>query len=169
MISKRMRAAAVIGATATTLMLTSPAQADTVSSNLNVSATVTKACTVTTSPVAFGNIDTRSGSNVDATGGLSVTCTSGTSWSADADVGGGSGATLATRKMTSGSDILNYALYTDSSRSTVWGDGSGTSDTIDSTGTGTVQTITIYGRVPGGQTAAPAGSYADVVAVTVTY
>ena len=70
--------------------------------------------------------------------------------------------------MTSGANLLNYALYTDSGRTTLWGDGV-TGSTIDDTGTGTAQSNTIYGEVLAAQASAPAGSYADTVVVTVTY
>jgi spore coat protein U-like protein len=143
--------------------------AQTANSTLNVSATVTANCTVSTSALAFGNVNTLSGSNVDGAGGISVTCTNGTDWSASAGVGSGAGADFTARQMTAGADLLSYNLYTDASRSTVWGDGTGATSTIDDTGTGSVQNVSIYGRVGSGQTSAPAGSYADTVAVTVTY
>ena len=147
-----------------------PAQAATTSSTLDVSATVTSNCVVSTSPIAFGNVDVTNGANVDGTGGISVTCTSGTGWSADADAGGGTGATLAVRKMSDGTNLLNYALYTNAGRTTIWGDGvGGTTATISGTGNGVAQASTIYGRVPSGQTSLPAGAYLDTVTVTVTY
>ena len=152
------------------LVIAAPAYASTATGNLGVSATVSSNCTLSTSPVAFGTVDVTSGTDVDATGSIGVTCTSGTAWDASADAGAGSGATLDTRKMTSGANLLNYVLYTDSARTTVWGDGaSGTTALISDTGTGVEQTKTIYGRVPSGQTSAPAGDYTDTVAVTVTY
>lgn len=150
--------------------LATPALAQsTASSNLSVTATVTANCSVTTSPVAFGSVDTLSGTNVDASGGITVTCTSGTGWTASANAGSGSGASLLTRRMTAGSNTLNYSLYTNSTRTTAWGDGTGSTGTIANSGTGSAQAITIYGRVPAGQGTVPAGSYADTVAVTVTY
>lgn len=131
---------------------------------------MTANCSVSTTAVGFGNVNVLSGTNADATGGLSVTCTNGTAWTATADAGAGTGATLATRKMASGTNLLNYALYTDSARSVVWGDAADTTTAkISGTGTGSAQASTIYARVPSGQTSAPAGSYADTVTVTVTY
>lgn len=138
------------------------------SSNLSVTATVTANCTVSTSAVAFGNVDPLGG-DVDATGGLSVTCSNGTAWAASAGSGGGSGATLAVRRMTFGANTLQYALYTNAGRTTLWGDGSASTATITGTGTGTAQSSTVYGRVPSGQVTAPPGGYADTVAVTVSY
>lgn len=155
---------------ALTVVVIKPAHAAETTSTLDVSATVTANCVVSTTALAFGNVDVTSGSNVDGTGGISVTCTSGTGWAASANAGSGTGASLATRKMANGANLLNYALYTDSARTTVWGDGvGGTTGTISGTGSGSAQASTIYGRVPSGQTSLPAGSYADTVTVTVTY
>ena len=149
--------------------LPSGAHADTAGSTLSVSATVTANCTVSTSALAFGNVDTLSGANVDGTGSLSVTCTNGTAWAASAGTGAGSGASFVGRRMTAGPDWLSYNLFTNASRTTVWGDGTGSTATITGTGSGSAQAVTIYGRVNSGQTSAPAGNYADTVAVTITY
>jgi len=164
------RKAAVAAALAAT-GLAAPAWAQTTTGNLNTSATVTENCTLTTTAVAFGNVDTTSALNVDATGGISVTCTSGLPWAASADKGAETTASLTVRKMKdSGTNLLNYALYTDSGRTTVWGDGvGGTTATISDTGSGAAQAKTIYARVPGGQSTVPAGAYSDTVVVTVTY
>lgn len=164
----RFRTAIAAGVFAAAAFAT-PASAGTQSSNLSVSATVSANCSISTTPLDFGSIDTLSASAVDGTGGVSITCTNGSSWAASADVGSGSGATFASRRMSAGSDTLNYTLYTDAGRTTVWGDGSGSTATVDDTGTGASQSITIYGRIPAGQTSVPAGDYADTVSVTVTY
>mgnify|MGYP006174836821 FL=1 len=151
------------------LVVPATASAQTASSTLDVSATVTANCTVSTSALAFGNVNPIAGTNVDATGGISVTCTNGTAWTASAGVGSGSGASYAARRMSAGANLLSYNLYTDSARSSVWGDGSGSTATIGNSGTGSAQNVTIYGRVGSGQTSVPPGSYADTVAVTVSY
>jgi spore coat protein U-like protein len=150
--------------------LAQPASAAETTSTLDVGATVTANCVVSTTALAFGSVDVTSGQNIDGTGGISVTCTTGTGWTAAADAGEGTGASLGSRKMANGANLLNYALYTDGARTSVWGDGvGGTSATISGTGSGSAQASTIYGRVASGQTSLPAGSYADTVAVTVTY
>lgn len=167
--TRNTRIATLAGA-ALLALVAQPAFAATTTSNLGVSADVTSNCAVSTSPIAFGNVDVTSGSNVDGTGGISVTCTSGTAWAASADAGLGTGASLATRKMANASNLLNYALYTNSARTTVWGDGAeGATATLSDTGSGAAQSKTIYGRVPSGQTGLPAGEYLDTVTVTVTY
>lgn len=146
-----------------------PAFAGTVGTNLATSATVTANCTVSSSPLAFGNVDSTSASNVDASGGLTITCTNGSAWAASAGLGAGAGATFPSRKMTAGANLINYSIYTTAARATVWGDGTGGTATIGGTGTGSAQAVTVYGRVPGGQTTVPIGNYVDTVAVTVTY
>jgi spore coat protein U-like protein len=154
---------------AVALCLPAPALAGTVGSNLATSATVTANCTLSTSPLAFGNVDSTSASNVDASGGLTITCTNGSAWTASAGVGAGTGASYLNRKMTAGANLLSYNIYTSAARTTVWGDGTASTATIGGTGTGSAQAVTVYGRVGGGQNTVPVGSYVDTVAVTVTY
>jgi len=158
-----------IALAATLALFPAAAHAGTATSNLSVTATVTANCTVSTAAVAFGNVNTISGSNVDGSGGITVTCTNGTTWTAAAGVGSGTGATFASRKMASGGNLLNYSLYTDSGRTSIWGDGSAGNVTIGGAGNGAAQNVTVYGRVAAGQTSVPAGSYSDTVSVTVTY
>lgn len=146
-----------------------PALAATTSSTMSVTATVTANCVVSTSALAFGNVNTISGTNVNGTGGLTITCANGTPWSAAAGVGAGSGASYTNRRMTSGANLLNYNIYTTVARTTVWGNGTGGTAAIAGTGSGVAQAVTVYGRVASGQTGVPAGAYADTVAVTVTY
>ena len=159
----------IVPATALIVLAASPAGAQTAASSLNVNATVTANCTVSTSALGFGSVNTIGGSNVDGTGGLSITCTNGTAWSAAAGVGAGSGASFTSRRMTAGANVLNYNLYTSAARTTVWGDGTASTGLLSGTGTGAAQSVTVYGRVSSGQTGVPAGSYADTVSVTVTY
>lgn len=158
-----------VATAAAALVAAAPAHAGTTSTNLGVTATVTPNCSVSTNPVAFGNVDVLGGTNFDATGAVTVTCTNGTSWSAAADVGTGAGGTFATRKMSSGANLLDYSLYTDAAHTTVWGDGSGGTATVSNTGSGVAQNFTVYGRVPLGQSSVPTGGYSDTVLVTITY
>ena len=95
---------------------------------------------------------------MDGSGGLSITCTNGTAWSAAAGVGSGSGASFASRRMTSGANLLAYNLYTSAARTTVWGDGTASTGAFTGTGTGAAQSVTVYGRVGSGQTSVPAGA-----------
>jgi spore coat protein U-like protein len=139
--------------------------------SLGVSANVTKNCIVSAAPLAFGGVDVTTGSAVDGTADLTVRCTSGTEWSAMAGPGTGAGATVAVRRMTdAANNTLDYALYTDPGRTTVWGGGEEEAgDPIIGEGTGSDQLATVYGRVLGGQAGRPSGSYADTVQITLSY
>jgi spore coat protein U-like protein len=139
-----------------------------INTTFSVTANVLSTCnTVTATTLAFGDYDSLSGSDKDTTSTISVTCTSGTSFSIK--LNGGDNGTISARnlKEDAGTDTLSYGLYTDSSRSTVWGDGVTGSD-VTGTGTGSAVTETVYGRISGGQTK-NTGSYTDTITVTVDY
>ena len=148
-----------------------PAVAGVTNTDLAVSAAVEATCTVSTTAVAFGGVNTLSATADVANGALIVTCTPGTTWAATAGLGNGTGATFALRKMTiaATTNTLSYTLYTNSTRTIIWGDGVSPNGSFTGTGTGAAQANTIYGRVPGSQGTAAIGSYADTVAVTVTF
>lgn len=140
--------------------------AATESDSIAVSATVTATCTLSTSSLAFG--DYSATADLDGTTDLSLTCSNGTAYDIAVGPGTGGTATTTSREMVDGStNILNYALYQDSARGTTWGNSDGV-DTVAGTGTGSAETITVYGRVPQGQYQ-PAATYNDTVSVTVTY
>jgi spore coat protein U-like protein len=143
------------------------ALASTTSTTFTTQVTLAATCTINSaSALNFGNQGILT-ANVDQTSTIQVTCTNTTPYNIGLDVGLGSGATVATRKMTSGGATVSYSLYTDTNRSTVWGNTVGT-DTQAGTGNGTAQSFTVYGRVPPQTTPAP-GTYSDTVTVTVTY
>ncbi|MDN3565354.1 spore coat U domain-containing protein [Paeniroseomonas aquatica] len=138
--------------------------AATTTTTMAVSATVLSFCSVSALPLAFGNY---SGALLSASTTVSVTCTLGTTFNLGIDAGLGSGATVAARQMTFGGNTLTYGLYSNAGATTVIGTSIGT-NTISSTGTGSSQSITVYGQVPAGQAVAP-GLYTDTVTVTITY
>lgn len=158
-----------IAAAATVAAAAVPAAAQTATSTMAVGAVVTNNCVVTTTPISLGNIDATSTAARDATGGIAVTCTNGAAWSAAADAGQTAGATPGTRQMTNGTDLLSYALYSDTARTTLWGDGTAGTSAITDTGTGVAQNKIIYASVLPGQTSAHIGTYTDQINVTVTY
>jgi len=144
------------------------ASAATTTTNFGVTATVAGSCTLSTVPtLAFGTYDPTSGSNLDASTSITTTCTNTTPYNIGLDAGTASGATVSSRKMTSGGSTLSYNLYRDSARTQNWGNTVGT-DTLALTGSGAAQSATVYGRIPAG-TPANIGSYSDTVMVTVSY
>jgi len=150
----------------------SGAGAATVTGNFQVQATVLSACTVSGSLLNFGNgIDPLAATlPLDASSTLTVQCTNTTPYSVSLSAGahaGGAG-NFASRAMQNGAHTLGYQLYLDASRATVWGDGSGGSAPVAGTGSGSNQSLTIYGRLPSLTGALP-GTYSDTVTVTITY
>lgn len=141
-------------------------RAATTTTTFNVSLTITSSCSVSATALAFGSTGVIA-SNIDNSSTVTVTCTNSAPYDVGLDAGTGTGATIATRKMTSGGATVDYSLYQDAGRTTVWGTTIGT-DTVSGTGNGSAQVLTVYGRVPVQATPA-AGSYTDTITVTVTY
>lgn len=142
--------------------------AATETTSFTVSATVTDTCqSLTADNINFGNYNPLASSNTDATGNIQITCTNNTSYSIALSAGGSG--SYSTRQLSDGSsNNLNYNLYTSSSYNSIWGDGTGNSDAVNQTGTGSQDTVTVYGRITAGQSVANA-SYSDTITVTVTY
>jgi spore coat protein U-like protein len=64
--------------------------------------------------------------------------------------------------------VLNYNLYSDGGRTTVWGDGTGGSASLSgSFGAGIPSTFTVYARIFRNQRGVAAGLYSDSIMVTV--
>ncbi|HEV7309981.1 spore coat U domain-containing protein [Ensifer sp.] len=142
--------------------------AATATGNLTVRITIQAECKIqTATDLDFGSrgvID----ANVDQSTTVGVQCTTGTPYTVGLSAGGGSGATVALRKMTGpAAATINYTLYRDAAHTQLWGVTAGT-DTVAGTGNGNVQNLTVYGRVPAQATPAT-GVYTDTVAITVTY
>jgi spore coat protein U-like protein len=147
--------------------LPEPLYAATATTTMTVQMTITATCTINSAATLnFGTQGVLS-ANVDQTSTIQVTCTNTTPYNIGLNAGTGTGATVATRKMTSGATTVNYTLYSNSTRTTVWGNTVGT-DTVAATGNGAAQSYTVYGRVPPQAAPAP-GTYTDTITVTVTY
>ncbi len=138
------------------------AYAATATDTFNVTANVPTSCSVTAgSNLAFGDY---TNSQIDATTDISVTCTSGGAYT----VGLNDGLYFSTtrRMKNSGTDYLTYELYKETGRTNRWGNSG--AELVSGTGTGSAQTLTAYGRLPGSQ-GLIAGAYSDTITVTVTY
>jgi spore coat protein U-like protein len=148
-------------------VLTPVAIAATTTTTFTVTATVLSVCSVAATNLAFGNYDASSGTPTDASSTVTVTCTPSETYDVGLDAGTGAGATVAVRRMTNGANTLDYSLYQNAGRTTVWGETIGT-DTQAGTGNGAGQAFTVYGRIPVAQYVA-AGNYSDTITATVTY
>jgi spore coat protein U-like protein len=156
--------AAILGCLALGFNCASAAAA-TATTTFAVTANVQATCLISATALTFGPY---TGALVNGTSTVSVTCTNGTTYNIGFNQGLGTGSTVTTRKMTGpGSAVLEYDLFSDSARSTNWGQTVG-SDTIAGTGNGSTSTLTVYGQVTSAQYVTP-GAFTDTVTATVTY
>ena len=126
--------------------------------------TAVAACQVDTRAVAFGVVDvTRT---TDGTGEIVLNC----STAADVEVALDSGAAPGQRYMTGPKGgRLKFELYTDATRATAWGDGSGSGATVTASNVGEeARRLTIYGRVPR-QHPVPADAYTYPLTVVLSF
>ncbi|MGA9853151.1 MAG: spore coat U domain-containing protein [Gammaproteobacteria bacterium] len=137
----------------------------------------TPECTITSTAISFGNYDPLSSTSLTGTGTLGFSCTKASLTGVDKTVtfvialSTGSGS-YGTRIMNNGAYSLDYNLYTDTTYTSVWGDGTaGTaeySSTYAKTQAPAVVTVYVYGLIPAQQNAVP-GSYTDSITATVTF
>jgi spore coat protein U-like protein len=127
-------------------------------------ATVASQCAISTGTLDFGSRGLLT-SNLDSTTAVSVQCASGVPW----QVGLGNGLNFGSgaRRMRNATRYVSYELYRNSGRTQRWGSALNV-DTATGSGNGNVQNLSVYGRVPV-QATPNAGTYTDVVVVTVTY
>ncbi len=130
-------------------------------------------CGVTTTPVKFNNYDVFSASPTNSTGTITVNCNNPGTRPIPVTVAissGGSG-TFNPRQMKSatGTERLNYFLFTDPGQTVIWGDGTGGTSTVTTMITRQTSLIaTVYGTVPPKQNLS-AGSFSDSLVVTVSW
>ncbi len=123
------------------------------------------ACSVSATDLAFG---ANSGSMINSTSNISVNCVNGTRYEVGLNAGTASGATVTSRGMTGpGGTLLHYKLSRDAAHTFNWGNTVGT-DTVAGTGTGTIQSLAVYGQLTASQSV-PSGNYSDTIVVTVTF
>jgi len=135
-------------------------------------------CTVSATATDFGVYNPITATPDDTTGTVTASCTlvsgGATTVNIVSSYSTGSSGTFGSRTMQSGANKINYNLYFDAAFTQIRGDGSGGSQTGGATFNLTTSnrtqstTSTIYGRAPASQDVA-AGSYSDIVTVTITY
>ncbi|MBI5663941.1 MAG: spore coat protein U domain-containing protein [Nitrospirae bacterium] len=139
---------------------------------LHVPDTVIAACTVSTTPVTFGSYNVFSTGPLDATGTVTVNCNEAPPPTVTISIGqstNSGGFDPRAMKLAAGSELLSYNLYTDSNRTYIWGDGSGNTSTVrKKVFKSTPMATTVYGRVPPIQNVS-AGSYNEVLTVTIVW
>lgn len=151
------------------LLATTTGYAQTASTTFQVTATVSSGCVISATNHDFGAYTPSSPTdNLNGTNTLTATCTLAVPYVIGLDVGIGSGATAAARKMTrvGGTELLEYSLYQAADRLVVLGDTVGL--TLSGVGTGLAIGHDVFGKIPAGQNV-PAGNYADTVTATITF
>jgi spore coat protein U-like protein len=145
--------------------------------NINVSANVTAACTISVNPLAFGSYNSLSATALQQNTTLAITCSQGSV--ASIALGAGNNLTGAQRRMSNGAaGFLNYAVYQPASNAasaacaytTSWGNGGafGAALVTVSAPDLNARTYNVCGEIAAGQNA-PVASYSDVVVATVTF
>lgn len=147
----------------------SDAQTTPATTTFKVTTSVQAVCEVTATDLAFGAYTAQAATQLQGQTLLRATCTPGSTYNVGLNEGATSGATVNQRLMkpTTGTQNLNYQLYSDSARSVIWGNTPGT-DTVTGVGTGLAVDHTVFGAVPAAQKV-PAGAYEDTITVRVYY
>ena len=139
--------------------------------NLPVNVSVAANCTITTVGVTFtadyDPVVLHASSPDDGTGTITVTCTKGAGTSISLNRGANAQGNQPRMKGpgASGSEYLEYALYSDAGRSNVW---NGNTVGIAAAPSKVPRSYTVYARIPGGQDISQ-GAYNDTVVATVNF
>ncbi|PJI89301.1 Csu type fimbrial protein [Sphingomonas koreensis] len=164
-----MKKMTVIGAVALMASATPSFAQDT--GSLDVTAEVLSSCNITsTSTLAFGTVD-QAVANIDNQGSVSLVCTATTPWVLHTDDGINAAGAQKRMKHASQADTLNYDIFADAGRSVPFPTVAGTpgAGPASDTGNGQLQIVTVFGRIPSGQTLPRPGNYSDTLTVTVSY
>ena len=128
------------------------------------SASFAQTCSVSMGNMVFGSINTLAGGAVDTTATMTIICSGGQAQGQRLciSLGAGSASDATSRKMTSGANSARYDLYSNSSRTTLWGSWETGYDSaglqLDVT-RGSTTNVTVYGRFLAAQQTVPGGSY----------
>jgi spore coat protein U-like protein len=141
---------------------------ETVSSNtqsLQLTAQINPTCSISANALTFPNY---AGALVTGSTTLSVSCTNTTWYNVGLNAGTGSGGSDTNPRMMTGPGgrHLKYSLFSDSGRTTNWGNSA--PNWVFGIGTGSAQTLTVYGQIPANQNTI-SGTYTDTIIATVNY
>lgn len=143
---------------------TDPAASATATTTFQVTANVNVSCTISATDLNFGDYTEV---QLDGQSEISLTCTNSAQWNVGLNDGTSPGVGNS-RRMTGPNNFhLRYHLFSDPARTVTWGNTVGT-DTVSGVGTGAVQILNVYGRVPGSQNVG-SGGYVDTITATITF
>jgi len=127
------------------------------------------ACSLTSTTVLFGSYDIFSSTPLDTLGQIIFRCANNDhNISISLDKGGAP--TFDPRRLLNGANTLNYNLYLDAARTTIWGDGTGGTQNlfVQNPANNRDISIPLYGRIPAGQSTS-AGNYSNTLTVTINF
>jgi spore coat protein U-like protein len=129
----------------------------------------TASCTISVTSVAFGSYNVFTSTAIDSTGTVSYTCNNHAS-NISISLSRGSSSSFSPRTLRNGSEVLNYNLYTNAARTTIWGDGTGGTSvyTRANPPNNNDVNVTIYGRIPAVQDVS-AGTYSDTISAVINF
>jgi spore coat protein U-like protein len=156
----------------TLLLCLEQARGATSGATMAVTTTVNNTCSVNAAPMAFAPYVPGAGPQSGSTT-LRVACTRSSVFNVGLDYGRTAGSSYTQRLLGSGTNTLQYNLYTSAGYATIWGDGSGATQYVTGTGAGTAAPVplTVYGLLPDSavnQLAVP-GTYSDTILVVIVY
>lgn len=128
------------------------------------------ACTISTTAVSFGSYNVFTASADDGTGQITYRCTGTPTPLVRIQLDKGGSPSFSPRQMRNGSETLNFNLYLDSTRTTIWGDGTGGTQAYSQANPPNGQNINlnVFGRIPSGQDVS-AGTYSATVTATIFF
>jgi spore coat protein U-like protein len=150
--------------------------AATATSPLTLSATVVNNCTITTTPVGFGNYDPLSASVNNASGTVVITCTKNAATTIT--LANGNSYSAPNRRMSDGTNFMNYEIYQPPTNvagaactwvSPVrWGAAGAEIFTPTAAPSKAARTYNVCGQIPAGQDLA-AALFNDTVVATINF
>lgn len=149
----------------TLCLVEAPAWAGTVTNTLGVRVVVQPACTVAGATLDFGSYT--SGQTTDLNGFTQIAYSNCPAGQLRFQLDGGSSGSTSARRLANGSGgQLGYGIFRDSARTQPFGQGTNSRlITLTAPGSGNVS---VYGRIPAGQSVA-AGTYTDTVVITLDF
>ena len=129
-------------------------------------------CTLSTTSVSFGAYNVFTATPTDGTGQVNFQCSPGGGGgpvqSVTIHLSNGGAPSFDPRRMLRGGEILNYNLYLNAARTTIWGDGTGGTQVYAQGGlpSNSNVNINVFGRIPAGQDVS-AGIYTNTVVATI--
>jgi spore coat protein U-like protein len=135
----------------------------------DVTLTIVADCIIAANNLNFGSSQGVLATAVTANTTLSVTCTNTTPYNVGLSSGTGTGSSGTTRYMSgtgANTSTVAFNLF-QTAGATQWGNTQGT-DTKSGTGSGTAQTLTVYGQIPAQTTPQP-DAYKSTITATVYF